>query len=317
VVDVDVGVLTFNTADLSVKALRHLLDVDQGCRLRLLVRDNASSDGTADAIRREVPEAELDAGDVNLGFAAGVNTLLARSTAPWFFALNSDAWPTPGAIGQLVKTAEANPRAALVVPRIERPDGALEYSTHPFPSPKIAAATTFSVWRWRGPQVASDMLLDGYWKHDVERDVDWAVGAAWLLRRPAIEQLGGLDERFFMYAEDMEWCWRAAKRGWTVRFDPAALVVHVGNASGKSAYGRHRTLAFLQNSYRFYRGEHSAIDTAAYRLLSLAGSSRLYLRARRRRDTLSARLWADHVRAHLRPIPTTDTSRPVAERRPS
>ena len=311
------GVVTFNTAALSVKALRRLLDEDQGCKLRLLVRDNGSTDDTVERLRAEVPEADVDAGADNLGFARGVNSLIARSTAPWFFALNSDAWPAPGAIKHLVETAEAHPRAALVVPRLERPGGELEYSTHPFPSPKIAAATAFSVWRWRGSAAASDMLLDGFWQHDVERDVDWAAGAAWLMRRAAIDDIGGLDERFFMYAEDMEWCWRAAKHGWTVRLDPAAVVVHVGNASGASAYGRRRTMAYLQNSYRFYRGEHGPIDTAAYRLLSLGGSARLYLRAKRRGDAPGAAHWADHVRTHLRPIPSTDTSQPVAKRRSS
>ena len=81
---VDVGVVTWNTRDLTVEALRRLLDTPTTCELRLLVRDNASTDGTADAIASRVPEAELDRGDANLGFAGGVNTLLARSDAPWF-----------------------------------------------------------------------------------------------------------------------------------------------------------------------------------------------------------------------------------------
>src|SRR5436190_23393587 len=96
---VDVGVVTYNTRDLSVTALRRLLDTDQDCDMRLLVRDNASTDGTAEAIATDVPEALLEAGTENLGFAGGVNSLLARSDAPWFVALNSDAWPEPGALG--------------------------------------------------------------------------------------------------------------------------------------------------------------------------------------------------------------------------
>ena len=103
---VDVAVVTWNTAELTAEALRRLLDTDQGCTLRLLVRDNASTDGTAGVLNERVPEAEVDAGTENLGFAAGVNTLLARSTAPWVLLLNSDAWPEPGAIGALVESSD-------------------------------------------------------------------------------------------------------------------------------------------------------------------------------------------------------------------
>jgi len=90
---VDVGVVTWNSAELTVRALRHLLDTEQGVDLNVLVHDNASSDGTAEAIRRHVPEAHVTESDENLGFARAVNRLLAQSAAPWFLALNSDAWP--------------------------------------------------------------------------------------------------------------------------------------------------------------------------------------------------------------------------------
>src|SRR5437763_12989581 len=99
---VDVGVVTWNTRDLTVRALRSLLDSDQGCDVRLLVHDNASSDDTASALRAEVPESDVEVAADNLGFAAGVNRLIARSDAPWFMTLNSDAWPEPGAIRRLV-----------------------------------------------------------------------------------------------------------------------------------------------------------------------------------------------------------------------
>lgn len=297
---VDVGVVTYNTRDLTVRALRRLLDANAGCRLRLLVRDNASSDGTADAVAATFPEAEVDAGGENLGFAAGVNTLLARSDAPWFLALNSDAWPEPGAVLNLVRAAESSPRAAAVAPRLERPDGTLEHSTHPFPSLEVAAATATGLYARIAPRRAEEMMLWGRWMHDRPRSVDWAVGAALLLRRKAVDEIGGFDEAFFMYVEDLEWAWRAQQAGWEIRFEPEAVVRHVGNASGAGAYGRRRTATYLDNTYRFYRRHHGPVSTAAYRALNLAGSARLYLRCRLERDHGSATFWADHVRAHLK-----------------
>jgi GT2 family glycosyltransferase len=296
---VDIGVVTFNTAELTVRALRTLLDGDHGCEIRLLVRDNGSTDGTAAAIAQHVPEAELDAGRDNIGFAAGMNSMIARSEAPWFLALNSDAWPEPGAIATLVATGRRWPSAAAIAPRLERPDGTLEHSTHPFPSIRVAALLATGAWRLLPERRLKALALEGHWQHDDARVVDWAVGAALLMRREAIERIGGFEERFFMYAEDLEWCWRAHEQGWTIHFEPAALVRHVGNASGAAAYGRGRTAAYMRNTYRFYRSAHGWLPTAAYRAFNLIGAGRHYLASRARRRPSSAAFWAEHVRASL------------------
>lgn len=295
---VDVGVVTWNTADLTATALRRLLDSDQGCDVRLLVRDNASTDGTAERIAREIPEAELEVGDENLGFATGMNRLIARSDAQWFFALNPDAWPKPGAIGRLIATAKAHPEAAAIVPRLVRPDGTLEHSTHPFPSLKVAAVSG------RNPahvpdETADRLMLDGRWTHDRPREVDWAVGAAWLIPRVALDDVGPLTERFFMYVEDIEWCWRARRRGWTIRFEPSAVVVHVGNASGAQRYGEGRTRAYMANTYRFYATEHGTAGALAYRALNIVGSVKGYLRARRSGTPGDVAYWRRELAAHL------------------
>jgi hypothetical protein len=307
---VDVGMVTYNTRDLTIAALHRLMHANEGCRLRLLVRDNASSDGTAEAIAAHFPNAEVETGSQNLGFAAGVNTLLARSDAPWFLALNSDAWPEPGAVRRLLRAAEAFPCAAAVAPRLERPDGTLEHSTHPFPSLEVAAVTGAGLYRKVGRRRAQELLLEGSWMHDRPRTVDWAVGAALLLRRAALDDIGGFDERFFMYVEDLEWAWRARQRGWDIRFEPSAVVRHVGNASGEAVYGRRRTATYLHNTYRFYGRHHGPVSTTAFRALNLVGCARLYVQLRLQRDRAQAAFWADHVRAHLTLRPAGDrTSR--------
>jgi GT2 family glycosyltransferase len=299
---VDVGIVTWNTAELTVQALQHLLASDQGCELRVLVWDNASADGTADAIRRALPEVDVAESDSNLGFAGGVNRLLGRSDAPWFLALNSDAWPEPGAIGALLRTAEANPRAALVAPRLERPDGALEHSTPPFPS--LAIAGLYATGRWaRLPEdEARDRLLEPAWQHDRARPVDWAVAAAWLMRRSAIDEVGPLDESFFFYAEDLEWCWRARQRGWDILFEPAALVRHIGDASGEQVRDqRARMSLYLRNTNRFYRRAHGPLEAVAYRFLNAIACSRQAVSARRHGDRERASFWLAQVRTHLSP----------------
>lgn len=295
---VDVGVLTWNTAELSADALRRLLDSDQGVDIRLLVRDNDSKDDTVSTLRRRVPEAEIDVGDTNLGFAAGVNTLLRRSTAPWFFLLNSDAWPAPGAIGRLVAAAGEHPRAACVVPRIETPEGQLQHTTHPFPSLRVAATTGFR-WDSISPQRADELFLEGTWMHDRARTVDWAHGAAWLMRRKAVEDIGGLDERFFFYAEDLEWCWRATTKGWEIWFEPSAVVQHVHSASGDQLLGDGRTRAHLHNALRFYRKAHGMPAAVAWWAVNVAGGAAHLAGSLRSRDRAAARRWRAYTGAQL------------------
>ncbi len=311
VADVDVGVVTFNTKDLTVAALSRLVDATTDVDIRILVHDNASSDGTAAAIAASVPKAEVVAGDRNLGFAAGMNRLIERSTAPWFLALNSDAWPEPGAIARLLAVGRASPDVGIVAPRLERPDGTLEPSTFPFPSLRVAAFTALGGYRW-APHAAKRMMLVGAWHHDEPREVDWAVGAALLIRRAAIDQVGAFDESFFMYAEDLERCLRFHRAGWAIRFVPDAIVRHVWNASGRTVFGDRRTRAHTHNSYRLYRRVHGRTGTFAYRALSVAGYARLYALARLRRDAAARAEWASHLRAHLSRVPPTDTPPPGA-----
>src|SRR5205807_3968431 len=123
------------------------------------------------------------------------------------------------------------------------------------------------------------LQLEGAWLHDRPRPVDWAIGAAMLLPRRVLDDIGPFDETFFMYVEDLEWCWRAHRRGWEIFFEPRAVVTHVGNVSGEIAFGERRTAAYMRNTYRFYRREHGAMDTSLYRALNVAGSGMRYLGA--------------------------------------
>jgi N-acetylglucosaminyl-diphospho-decaprenol L-rhamnosyltransferase len=294
---VDIGIVTWNTRDLSISAIERLVDATGAIPVRILVRDNGSSDGTAEAIAARFPAVELDAGAENLGFAAGVNTILARSDAPFIFLLNSDAWPAPGALEVLIDAARANPRAAIVAPRLERPNGTPEESTHRFPSLRLALVQALALYRL--PRLGDRFLVPGYWGFDRRRVVDWVVGAAWLVRRDALEDVGWLDERYVMYVEDLDWCHRANQRGWEVMFEPAAVVTHLGNASGEQRYADRRTATWLHNTFFFYREAHGRMAALAFRGLNVVAALRLWVVARLRGDRGGAGRWAAHVRGSL------------------
>lgn len=300
---VDVGVVTWNTASLSVDALRNLFDTDQGCELRVLVHDNASADGTPEAIADALPEVEVEQGKTNLGFARAVNRLLSRSQAPWFLALNSDAWPEAGAIGDLVRSAEEHPRAAAVAPLLLRPDGTVEHSTHRFPSLGVAAIDAVAGRRWLPPPLLEHLCLEGAWRHDRPRAVDWAVGAALLMRRSAVDDIGGLDERFFMYVEDLEWCWRAHRRGWDVRFEPSAVVRHVGGASGARRFGHARAALEAANLRVVLDDTMGPSRAGFYRGLVVLGLARHMVSARVRGDAGEEACWRQRIKTTMGLVP--------------
>jgi GT2 family glycosyltransferase len=295
---VDVGVVVWNTRELTLSAIERLQTAAQDVDVRVLVRDNGSTDGSADAIRAAFPDVSVTQGD-NVGFARGVNSLLAVSDAPWFVTLNSDAWPEAGALGQLVAAAEDEPRAAVVAPLLLRPDGQLEHSTHPLPSVRVAAVTALHLERALPRRRAAQWCLHGRWQHDVQRTVGWAVGAALLFRREAIDAIGGFDESLFMYAEDLEWCWRARRAGWEILFTPAAVVRHVGNASGTHRWGAEREIVAITNANAVVRRFLPAPAAATWRTLNAIGAARLAARARIRGDRELSRFWWRQVPAHL------------------
>jgi GT2 family glycosyltransferase len=295
---VDVGIVTWNTRDLTVEAIGRLRAASPDVDLQVLLRDNGSTDGTAEAVRAQHPDVAVEVGD-NVGFAAGVNRLLARSEAPWFVTLNSDAWPEPGALRRLVELAQQQPRAAAVAPLLLRPDGALEHSTHPLPSLAVAAAAGLGAGRLLGRRAASRLCLPGAWQHDVVRQVGWAVGAALLLRREAVQQVGPFDASLFMYAEDLDWCWRARRAGWEVWFTPAAVVRHVGNASGAQRYGTEREQVAITNANAVVGRFRGPAATATWRGLNAVGAVRGAARARLSGDTDLASYWWRQLPAHL------------------
>jgi GT2 family glycosyltransferase len=256
----------------------------------VFVRDNASSDGTAAAVAAAYPDAEVDPGDENLGFAGGVNTILRRSTAPWVLLLNSDAWPEPGAIEAMLACAARHPRAAVVAPKLVRPDGRLEASAWPFPSMRVTL----------GSALRRDANI---WPHDVERRVDWAVGAALLIRRAALDEIGELDDSLFMYAEDLEWCWRARDAGWEVWFTPAAVVRHIGNESGAQQFGERQPAAWIANSVQVYGRRHGTLATTTWRLANAASAAIHGRRARRKGDATSAEHFRQQKEAWPHPPP--------------
>jgi N-acetylglucosaminyl-diphospho-decaprenol L-rhamnosyltransferase len=198
--------------------------------LEIVVVDHGSTDGTLELVRERFPAVKLVEQE-NLGLAAGWNRGVRETSAPFVLVLNSDAWVVDDAAGRLVAFARERERAAYVAPRLRNPDGTLQRSVRAFPTP-WRLATEYLFLRKLAPE---SRLLNAFYAggfdHEDVREVDFAKGAAFLLRREAFDDVGPFDEGFFLFSEETDWCYRLHQAGWEVLFYPGAEAVHVGGAS--------------------------------------------------------------------------------------
>lgn len=266
---VRVGIVSWNTATLLDACLRALPDALGDLDAEVVVVDNASSDGSADVASRHAGVKVIRSG-VNDGYAVAMNRALAGH-ADVLVALNPDTVPAPRSIAVLVDALLSAPDVGVVVPRLTNPDGSAQHSVYRFPSLAVAAAVGLLPSRLHGGAVGRRFCLEGHTPHDVARDVDWAIGAVHVIRRSALGGEPAYRDRWFMYVEDLDLCWRLGRRGWRIRLEPSAEVVHVGNAAGAQAWGDDRTARWLDATYDWYALERGAARARVWGAVNLVG----------------------------------------------
>jgi N-acetylglucosaminyl-diphospho-decaprenol L-rhamnosyltransferase len=291
-------VLNWRTPELTLKAARALID-DGVPAHRIVLVDNGSGDGSAERLGAELPEAVTLALPDNLGFAAANNRAAASLEAKdGYLLVNSDAFVLrAGSVGRLLAALD-DPTVAVAVPRLRNPDGSLQPSVYPLstPLPELVRASGLS-------RLIPDRLapaLGAHWSHNRSCPVQSAVGAVLLVRAAAWRALGGLDERRFMYAEDLELFWRVRRRGWVTWFEAGAEFTHLGGASSASAWSdaaRARRVASAEAA--MLRAQMGPFRSRAT-LLAMAGgvAARAAVNRARGRDE-AARVAAAWTRGYL------------------
>ena len=284
-------VVSFNTRD-DLRRCLASLRAHAGLPCEVVVVDNASADASADMVRAEFPEARLIRNRENVGFSRANNQGLREAAGAYVLILNSDAELAPGALPALVALLDARPRVAAVGPRTLNPDGTVQVSFGP-------ALTPVAEWRQRrlvrGVERRDPAALAEAEAHAaVEREPDWVSGSCLLARKDALDSVGGFDESFFLYEEDVDLCLRLRRAGWTVVFTPAAAVVHHLGRSMQTDPARVR-LEYHRSHLRYYRKHNGALLSAALRAFIGAGAAVGWLAAagpgpeRRGRRRLHAR----------------------------
>jgi GT2 family glycosyltransferase len=195
-----------------------------------VVVDNGSSDGTLGLVRERFPHVQVIESS-NDGLAAGWNRGIAETASEHVLVLNADAWLVEDALSSLVAAADRHPSAAAIGPKLENPDGSLQRSVRGFPS-AWRLATEYLYLRKLAPRShALNAFYGAGFDHGSERVVEWVMGACFLLRRSAYDEVGPFDERFFLFSEEVDWMRRATDHGWTVVFTPDARCIHVSGAA--------------------------------------------------------------------------------------
>jgi hypothetical protein len=255
-------VVNWNTRDLLGDCLASIDATAAGVDAEVVVVDNASSDGSPAMVRERFPQVQLIANAENTGFAFANNQAAHRSRAEYLLLLNSDARLQPGAVQALLAAAAPQPRVGAVGAQLRNVDDTFQASHAAFPTLASEFLTLSGLGR----------VLHGQWypsygpdEQRGARAVEWVSGACLLVRRAAFEAVGGFDEGYFVYAEEMDLCYRLRRAGWEVRYQPAARVVHVGGATSRRDWARFERHLY-QGRVRFFRKHYGDLAAAVLKL---------------------------------------------------
>lgn len=204
--------------------------------LQIIVVDNDSGDESVEMIAEHFPDVHLIANDKNGGFAVACNQGLRIATGDFVLLLNPDTVVPPETLATVLRYAETRPDAAVIGCRVINEDGSLERTCFRFPSLLniVLSASYLNKFFPRNRFFGREFI--GWWERDTPRDVDVVTGSFMLVRRRAIEQVGLMDERYFMYVEEADWCYRFAQAGWKATFTPIAHIVHLSSRSSNQCW---------------------------------------------------------------------------------
>jgi GT2 family glycosyltransferase len=267
-VDISFILVNWNTKELILEALRSIVDTGGGYTYEIFLVDNGSKDGSPTAVRKNFPQVKLIVNDTNQGFARAVNQALNRTEGRYIVLLNSDARLRKGAVQALMVFMEDNPDVGIAGGQLINADGSLQNSIAPIPS----LATELLNRR------LLRALFPRYYpgkerEYPFPIDVDSLVGACIIVRREAIDDVGTLDEGYFFFMEETDWCVRMREKGWRVSFVPNARILHLQGASAAMAKAEAK-IEFYRSRYRLFtkwRGRAKMILLKLGLMLRLGG----------------------------------------------
>jgi len=265
--DLSIVIVSWNVRELLRACLQAVDAGRSGLDLELIVVDGASADGSAEMVRREFPWVTLLALDANVGFPRGNNLGIIQARGRHVLLLNPDTVVVGAALPTMVAYLDAHPGVGGLGAQLLNPDGSVQSSRRRFPT--LGVALFESTWL---QTLAPPGLLRRYYAldlpDDATADVDWVMGACLMVPRRVIDAVGMLDEGYFMYSEELDWCRRIKDAGYRVVYFPQAQVIHhVGKSSEQAVTARH--INFQRAKLRYFRKFHGRGQTAVLRIFLL------------------------------------------------
>ncbi|MBW2304759.1 MAG: glycosyltransferase family 2 protein [Deltaproteobacteria bacterium] len=262
-------IISYNTRDILKECLRRVMDYGRDLDMETIVVDNASTDGSPVMVRKTFPEVTLITSPKNLGFAAGNNLGLKRASGRFLLLLNSDAYLMPGVLQSTLQWMNTHPRCGILGVKLTGEDGSLQPSARRLPNP-LRKLLTISGAAARFPESRVLGETDhSAQRHAKTRETAWVPGAFFLIRREVVEDIGFLDERYFLYFEEIDFCLRARRAGWKIFYYPHARVIHLGGESSKrtnkpiSRSGWQLIRYRLESEFRYYRKNFGCVYVLA------------------------------------------------------
>jgi hypothetical protein len=295
-VDVDVVIVNWNTRDYVEACIRSVFENARDITFRVFVVDNASADGSAEMVRSKFPEVRLIANATNLGFAAANNQAFREADARYLLLLNPDTVVLDDVIQNVVRLADTEPDVAVVGCQVLGRADKIERSCFRFPSPLNLFLLYSGLERAFPGSPFFGRASMASWDRKSRRDVDVVVGVFMLVRSEAVAEVGLMDEDYFVYAEEADWCYRFHRAGWRCLFAPVGTIRHEEGGARSTSQDRVRMYVQLQKSllifHRKNRGWFSwlcaksilgaamLVRAAFWRVrATLGGQPELYLRA--------------------------------------
>lgn len=250
-----VVIVAHNSRPYLSACLRSIYDQTDAPPLEVIVVDNGSRPGEIEVIRQDFPQLTLVTSSRNLGFAAGANLGIRQAKGTHLLLLNPDTTVAPGALTRMAEFIKATPDAGAVGPKLLNPDGSLQLSCRTFPGRWMVFAHRYALLTRLFPQnPATRRYLLTDWDHASVRPVDWVSGACLMTSRKVLERVGLLDEKFFLFNEDVDFCRRVWAAGWKVYYVPDAVVFHHVGISGRHddvslILARHRSMLHYHHKH--------------------------------------------------------------------
>lgn len=232
--DVSIIIVNWNTRELLEDCLSSVYEYPSHLEFEVVVIDNASEDDSAQMVRRKFPDVKLIVNDTNKGYAAACNQGISAGNSRYVLLLNSDVIVCDGAIDSIVRYADSRPETAVVGCQVWQNSQTIQLTCFRFPSIANLLLRTFGLSRVFEKNRILGREWMRWWQRDSERQVDVVSGMFMLVRRDAIDEVGLMDEDYFFYGEEMDWCYRFSRAGWKIMFWPDAKAIHV-NGGGQSS----------------------------------------------------------------------------------